>query len=321
MSTATIPVIIDTDPGIDDASAILWVLANPQIDVKALSITCGNVGLHLCEKNALRLLEATNRSDIPVYLGAYRPIIKPLINATFAHGEDGMGDCGLPLPTTMAATGIASVEMARIARESETPITVLAIGPLTNVALAILLDSEFKNNVKEILFMGGAVQVAGNMTPTASFNVVADPEAAKIVYNSGIPIVQIGLDCCEKFTITFDDIADIAKSNSTVSRTLTKMFEFRTKQVGNQAPSKFYKVRNNGIALNDLATTAYLINKDWFQTEFLPIDIEINGLCAGQTIVDFRNHWKKDPNAWFAYDVNAQEAITKWKNDIISFYS
>lgn len=314
------PVIIDTDPGIDDAASIFWIIANKKFDIKALTVTNGNVGLKGCVINALRILEVGKRPDIPVYVGAYRPIIKPPVDASWVHGQDGLGDAGLPTPTIEAKTGYAPAEMARLARESEEPVTILALGPLTNVALAILLDPDFKNNVKEILFMGGAVGVIGNDSPTASFNAMVDPEAAHIVYNSEIPVVQLGLDVCDLFTETNEDFERLYNEGGEIGKYLYAMTKNRRARCAEEKFSRWYKTRQNGMGLNDLATTAYLINPGWFKCEDLPIDVELTGgLCEGQTVVDFRGWWKKEPNVKFAYDVESRVAINRWLEDIINY--
>lgn len=313
------PVIIDTDPGIDDAASIFWVIASGKFDIKALTITNGNVGLDKCTTNALRILEVAKATDIPVYRGAWRPLVRPTVDASWVHGSDGMGDAGLPMPTICEAPGYAPAEMARIARESAEPVTILAIGPVTNVALAILLDPDFKNHVKEVLFMGGAVRVPGNDSPMASFNVLCDPEAAHVLYNSGIRVVQLGLDVCDLFTETDDDLAAIEKAGTPVGDFIIRMTAKRRAAQRQQKPSKWYTVRNNGTNYNDLATTAYLMNPDWFKTELLPIDIELQGLCAGRTVVDFRGQWKKEPNIHFAYDADSRAAIDQWVKDITAY--
>ncbi len=313
-------VIIDTDPGIDDAASILWVIASKKYDIKALTIMNGNIGLAGCVTNALRLLEVTKRTDIPVYVGAYRPIIKKPVDASWIHGSDGLGDCGMPMPTTKPTPGYAPAEMARIARESDKPVTILCLGPLTNVALAILLDPEFKNNVKEVLFMGGAVKVIGNDAPTSSFNAFVDPEAAHIVYNSGINLVQLGLDVCDQFTQTDDDFEKLKASGKPICDYIYKMTTHMRERQDMRQPSKWFKRRPDGIGLNDLATTSYLLMPELFKTEFLPIDVELSGgLCAGQTVADFRGHWKKEPNVHWAYEVDSRTAMNQWIADLIAY--
>lgn len=308
------PLIIDTDPGIDDAASIFWVLASDRFDVKALTVTHGNVGMENCTKNALRLLEAAGRPDIPVYRGAPAPLLRPRISAEFAHGSDGMGDSDIPAPTLQPASGRAANRIVEIAMASEQPVTILSLGPITNVALAILLEPELKDHVEQIIFMGGAVRVAGNMTPVASFNVVADPEAARIVYRSGIPVAQIGLDVCNQFSFRPADFDELAAANTPITRFITQMVQFRLRQIG--VTNHESVSRADSIALNDVAATAYLMDPGWFQTEMVAGDVEIAGSCAGQTVLDFMNPENRKPNVCFAFGVDSQAAIRQWSRDL-----
>ena len=317
MEEKKIPLIIDTDPGIDDAASIFWVLASGKFDVKALTVTHGNVGVDSCTKNALRLLQAAGRPDIPVYKGSPRPLIRPRISAEFAHGNDGMGNTDMPAPTIEAAEGHAANRIVEIARASQRPVTILAIGPITNVALAILLEPELKRYVEKIIFMGGAVHVAGNMTPVASFNVVADPEAAQIVYRSGIPVVQIGLDICNQFSFYPQDFEQLRKTGTPITSFIWQMVQFRLAQIGGENARAIESVaRLESIALNDVAATSYLMNPDWFQTEMVVGDVETAGRCAGMTVLDFANRENREPNVCFAYGVDSKAAIAQWSADL-----
>lgn len=325
------PVIIDTDPGDDDAASIMWAIACNKFDIKALTITNGNVGVDKCVINALRTLEVCNRTDIPVYGGAYRPLVRPSIEAEWIHGEDGLGDLGFPLPTTEPAKGYAPVEMVRIAKESDEPITILALGPLTNVALAILLDPNFSSHVKEVLFMGGAVRVSGNESPKASYNVKVDSEAAKVVYNSGIPVVQLGLDVCDFVTQRVEDLDAIGQAGTKETDFLIKLLSFRREKAvkiikddkGNVVreikASEQVSSRGDGIGLNDLTTTAYLINPDWFKTMHVSMDVETTGLCDGETIIDYMGLWGRQPNGYFAYEVDGPAIVAQWVKDMKNF--
>ncbi|MGN1163616.1 MAG: nucleoside hydrolase [Candidatus Ornithospirochaeta sp.] len=325
------PLIIDTDPGDDDAASILWCIASGAVDIKAITVTNGNVGIDKTVVNALRVLEVAGRTDIPVYRGSYRPLVKPPVNAAWCHGEDGLGDCGVPLPTIKETEGYAPVEMIRIAKESKDPVTILALAPLTNVALAILLDPDFKNHVKEVVFMGGAFRCTGNESPRASFNVAVDPEAAKVVYNSGIPVVQLGLDVCDKVTQEVSDLDKITAAHTPVTEWLTKVLWYRREKA--KKPIKndkgelvgFLKVgdqvetRKGGIGLNDLTTTGYVINPEWFKVQNVTMDVETIGMCAGETIIDYKGLLGRTPNGFFGYDVDNRGLVDRWVNDMISF--
>lgn len=327
------PIIIDTDPGDDDAASLLWTIACNKFDIKAITVTNGNVGVDKCIINTLRTLEVCGRTDIPVYGGAYRPIARPAIEASWIHGQDGFGDLGFPLPVTKPAEGYAAVEMIRIAKESPEPITILTLGPATNVALAILLDPDFTKHVKEIIFMGGTMRFSGNETPRASYNVKVDPEAAKVMYNCGVPVVQIGLDVCDIVTQTVEDLDKITKANNRVTNFLTKLLSYRRykavmliknedgKVVGELKAADQVETRNGGIGLNDLTATAYLINPDWFKTMYVTMDIETQGLCDGETIIDYKGLWGRDPNGYFAYDVDGEAIAKQWVEDITTAFS
>ncbi|MEA4970023.1 MAG: nucleoside hydrolase [Candidatus Pelethousia sp.] len=327
-----IPLIIDTDPGDDDAASILWALSCGKFDVKALTIASGNVGLDKCAINALRTLEVSKRIDIPVYKGAWKPIMIPAQDASWIHGEDGLGDVGFPLPQTPVTPGYAPVEMVRIAKESPEPITILALAPITNVALAVLLDHDFKNHVKEIVFMGGAVGVPGNTSPGASFNVAADPHAASIVYNAGIPVVQVGLDACDQVTQRWEDLDEIGQAGTAVADFLVRMMEFRRDKavkiiknekgevVARMAADEEAGRGKTGIGLNDLTTTAYLVNPGWFKVREVAMDIETGGLTPGRTTADFHGLWGREPNCTFAYGVDGPALVRRWVEDIKAFH-
>ncbi len=325
------PVIIDTDPGDDDATSILWAIASGKVDVKALTVTNGNVGVDKCVINALRTLEVAGRTDIPVYAGAYRPLVRPAINASWIHGQDGFGDLGFSMPSTKPAEGHAAFHIPRIVRESKEPVTILTLGPLTNVALAVLLDKGFLENVREIIFMGGAVAVSGNESPRASYNVKVDPEAARVVYNCGVPVVQIGLDVCDKVTQRVEDLDAIGRAGTPATDFLIKLLSFRrTKsskiiydekgvQVGEVTAANQVE-RHGGIGLNDLTATGYLINPDWFETTLAAMDVEIGGrFTDGETIVDYKGLWGRKPNGYFAHGVDGSSLVAQWVKDMLAF--
>lgn len=327
------PVIIDTDPGDDDAVSLLWAIACDKFDIKAITVTNGNVGVDKCIINALRTLEIAGRPDIPVYGGAYRPLVRPAIEASWIHGKDGFGDLGFPMPKIKAAPGYAPVEMVRIVKESPEPVTILVLGPLTNIAMAILLDPDFTRNVKEILFMGGTLKFSGNQGPRSSYNVKVDPEAAKVVYNCGVPVVQLGLDVCDLVTQRVEDLDAIGRVGTPVTDFIIKLLSVRREK----AVQKIYDAqgnlvhtiraadqvegRNGGVGLNDLTATGYLVNPDWFKTKFVTIDIEAapGSMCDGETVVDYMRQLGRPANAYFAYDVDGEALVAQWVEDMSKF--
>ena len=176
-----IPLLIDTDPGVDDALAVLMAFNDPRHDVVGLAVTAGNVGLEHTVANALRLVD-TCGIDVPVFAGCAAPLLHPAVDAAHVHGSDGFGDAGLPAPSGHQADEHAALAILRLSHEHAGRLLLVALGPLTNLALALRLDPTLPERVARLVVMGGAVTAHGNITPAAEFNIAFDPEAAHIVF-------------------------------------------------------------------------------------------------------------------------------------------
>ena len=193
-------IIVDTDPSPDDAVAFLMALGSPgELEVLAISTVGGNVPLELTTKNALKALELVGRRDVPVYAGAKGPMVRQLETAEYVHGNTGFDGYDLPEPKITAAPGFAPDKIVELIMENEPKtITICALAPLTNIALAMAKEPAITKRIREIVLMGGARSEGGNVTPAAEFNIYVDPEAAHRVIRSGVPIVMIPLDCTHK---------------------------------------------------------------------------------------------------------------------------
>lgn len=190
-------IILDTDPGVDDALAIFLALRSPELKVEAITPVGGNVPLALTLPNALRLVEIAGRTDVAVAAGAATPLVRRLVTAAYVHGDNGLGGAEFPKPRLKPVAENAADTICRIVRSSPGEITIVGIGPLTNVATALKSDLELAPKIKEIVVMGGSL-TRGNITPSAEFNFYVDPEAARIVFDSGVPITMVGLNVTEK---------------------------------------------------------------------------------------------------------------------------
>src|SRR5438874_9422829 len=182
-------VIIDTDPGVDDALALLLAMRSPELKIEAITPVAGNVPLELTLPNALRMVEIAGRTDIPVAPGAKAPLMRRLVSAAYAHGENGLGGAVFPEPNLKPVTEPAAEFIRRIVRKYPNEVTLITIGPLTNIATALNADPELAGMIKNLVMMGGSLS-GGNITPAAEFNIYVDPEAARIVFQSGIPITM-----------------------------------------------------------------------------------------------------------------------------------
>jgi len=210
-------VIIDTDPGVDDAMALLLAMRSPELKIEAITPVAGNVPLELTLPNALRMVEVAGRTDIPVAAGARTPLRRRLVISTFAHGSNGLGDVEFPAPRTRPVEEPATEIIRHIVSGSPGAVSIIAVGPLTNVAAALQAHPSLAKQIREIVLMGGSLS-GGNMTPSAEFNMYVDPEAASVVFSSGVPVTMVGLDVTTKCTLTEDHVKALEAGTDAVSR-------------------------------------------------------------------------------------------------------
>lgn len=298
------PLIIDTDPGIDDALAIAIALFSDELDVKLITTVAGNVGLDKVTYNALRLLKYFKREDIPVAMGADCPLIRPYEDASNVHGKSGMEGFDFEEPTVGAIKENAVDAMRRVIMESDEPVTLMPIAPLTNIALLLKTYPEVKKNIREIVMMGGSAS-RGNKGVMSEFNVALDPEAAHMVFHSGVKLTMVGLDVGLKALVLPQDSERIKDMNKT----------------GAMAYCLFKKYRggsfNTGLKMYDSSAVAYLLAPEMFTAEETYLDVELAGsMTAGCTVVDLKGYLHQDANATVCLDID-QDAFRKWFVDSI----
>jgi len=274
------PIIIDTDPGLDDAVAILLAFASPELEVLGLTAVAGNVGLEFTADNARRLCELADRREAKVFAGCGRPMLRRQVKAV-VHGETGLGGADLPPPTIPLQEQHGVDWMTETVMSApEQSITLCALGPLTNVALAFLREPRLPARLRELVIMGGAGPSGGNSTPAAEFNIYADPHAAHVVFDSGAVIVLVPLDLTRQVLATGERIERIRRIGSPVSRAVTGMLEFF-----NRGEAQYEGLE--GSPLHDPCVIAYLLNPSLFQSKPVRIEIEIQSpRTLGMTIID-----------------------------------
>ena len=295
-----IKIIMDVDPGIDDAIAMCFAFGSEKFDILGFTTVFGNRSVDVTTENALRILELIGRTDVPVAKGAGRPIVKPynMPKKSIVHGEDGLGDMENPLPApTTKALDISAVEfMAQTIRNSEEPITLVPVGPLTNIATFIMTHPELLPKVKEIVLMGGST-MRGCISPVAEANVGNDPEAAHIVFSSGVKIRMAGLDATWKGYISFDELEEFRKVNW-----LTEIFY---QMSGIYAEHYKLRMKEKGLAMHDSLPLAWLIDPSIVTSKDYYVKVDINGRYTyGMTVTDVNNVMGEKPNATVAMDVD-----------------
>jgi inosine-uridine nucleoside N-ribohydrolase len=305
-----IRLIIDTDPGIDDVAAILMGLGSPELQVEVLTTVFGNAPVTQSTANALRLREAAGRTDLPVYQGVgkcYNSTVPTY--AAQVHGTDGFGDISWPPPTTPPAQRHAVLELIDRILTAPGEITVVCLGRLTNLALAISVEPQVATALRSLVVMGGAITVPGNATPVASANLWGDPEAADVVYRSGAKIVQIGLDVCDQVEISAAQQRHVWQANTAATRllqALTPCLQASYRQRG--------LLRHpDSIRYNDVPALAYVIDSSLFTCRDVHVCIETQGqLTRGQTVADLRGQGSAPPNVTVAFGVDAARLTHLW---------
>jgi purine nucleosidase/pyrimidine-specific ribonucleoside hydrolase len=282
-----IPIVLDCDPGHDDAIALLLALASPELELRAVTTTHGNQTLEKTTANALRVLELAGRTDVPVARGADRPLVRELTVAAHVHGESGLDGPTLPPATTTPVHLDAVSEIARIVAESERAVTLVPTGPLTNVAR--YLGEHGTKGIERIVLMGGAI-AEGNMTPAAEFNIWADPEAAAAVFACGLDVTMIGLDVTHQ-AVTTREIQDRLRAGGRVGTVVAELVDFFT--VYHRETYGW-----EGAPIHDAVAVAHVIDPTLVTTRRRNVEVELaSDLCRGRTVVDLWSRTRRTPNA------------------------
>jgi purine nucleosidase len=296
-------IIIDTDPGQDDAVALLLAFASPgEIDLKAITTVAGNVPVAQTTTNALRIRDLGQRGDIPVYRGAEGPLVFPLETAEFVCGPDGLSGADLPAPASEAAPGHAVQAIIDLCRAApEDGVTLCPLGPLTNLALAFRLAPDILPKVRRIVLMGGAIGL-GNITPAAEFNVHVDPHAAAIVFGCGRPIVMFGLGVTLQAIASHDQIARIGACGNAAGKAVSGMLT-RPRPGG---------LGSDGHPMHDPCVIAYLLWPELFEGRDCFVAVETgDGPLRGRTTIDWNGRLKRAPNAHVVSAVKAHELFER----------
>ena len=315
---ASRPVVIDTDPGTDDAMAILLALNSPEVDVRAFTVVGGNVAPAQGLENALRLVSLAGRCDIPVSAGAARPLAQRLITAEFVHGKNGLGDIELPASRCTVDRRYAPDLIIEMVRAMPGQLTLVPVGPLTNIALAVLKDPGIVPLVKEVVIMGGSI-TEGNVTAAAEANIYNDPEAARVVFDAGWKLTMVGLDVTHKTNFGKSHLERLARTHGTVNDFATKVMSFLV--------ALSAKFGAEGTPMHDPLAMGVAIDPSFVKTRHMRVDVETRGEFTRGATVGNRNNAvehnelrgdryvmtgidRVEPNAHVAVEVDAERFMS-----------
>lgn len=303
-------IIIDTDPGQDDAVAILTALASPdELEVLGICTVAGNVPLHLTTHNALQLVEVAG-SSAKVYAGCSRPMVKELVTAEYVHGPTGLDGADLPPPTRGAEDQHAvDFIIDTLSAAEPASITLCTLGPLTNIAVALVRAPEIANALAGIVAMGGGFFEGGNVTPAAEFNIYVDPHAADVVFKSGIPITLLPLDVTHKALASAERVEPFAQLDTPAGTSVAGMLTYFDRY-------DMEKYGSTGAPLHDPTVIAYLLQPDLFAGKRCHVEIVREGPAQGMTMVDWWGVTGNEPNALVIHEVDADAFFALLHNRI-----
>ena len=292
----TVPILIDCDPGHDDAIAILLALASPEVDVLGITTVAGNQTLEKTTANALRVLEFVGRGDVPVAAGAERPLLRDQFVAAYVHGESGLEGPELPAPAGAPVDEHAVDFLAARILGSDEGITLVPLGPLTNVALLLARHPEVAARIERVVLMGGAI-AEGNVTPAAEFNIWADPEAAARVFGSGLDVTMIGLDVTHRALMTREHaerLRAMGRTGTMVAELFDFFHEFHRETYGFE-----------GSPIHDAVAVAHAMGTGLVETVERHVAVDCaSELCRGRTVVDLWRRAGNEPNAHVGVDID-----------------
>jgi len=296
MGDTPIPIVLDCDPGHDDAIALLLALASPELELLGVTTTYGNQTLEKTTANALRVLELVGRTDVRLAAGADAPLERGLVVAAHVHGESGLDGPTLPAPMATPSSMDAVSFIAELVRSAPRPVTLVSTGPLTNVAR--YLDEHGTEGIERIVLMGGAI-AEGNFTPAAEFNIWCDPEAAARVLSSGVDVTMIGLDVTHK-AVLGPEIEERLRATGPIGAFVAELNVFFSR----------YHAQTygwNGAPIHDAVAVAHVIRPGLVETKHRNVEIELESeLCRGRTVVDLWNRTERAPNAHVGVDLDPE---------------
>ncbi len=290
MSSLPRKFIYDTDPGVDDSMAFFLAMASPELELVGVTTVFGNGGTRVTTENALRLVERVERTDIPVVRGAERPLLHPYSgHGAMVHGADGLGNSQMPAPQGSPTAGRAASFIVDTVLAAPGEVTLIAVGPLTNLALAVSLEPDIVPAVREVIIMGGAANRGGNASPVAEANIHNDSAAANIVFHAGWPLTMVGLDVTTATIMSPAYLEELGQTGNVATDFIARIVPFYL---------QFHQKQGvDGIFVHDSSAITYALDPSVFRSEQAYVDVCVSrdGL-NGQTTPDWREQWQKPPN-------------------------